>query len=501
MRPLFRLSAILVVLLAPLLPARTFTVVAYNVENLFDLDGVSGYEDYQPARYTPAHALTKLRNIARVVAKFDGGRGPDVLLLSEIEVDATPGAAAPDYDAILERLRGTTLEKLLGAKPLDPAVADLSAEALLLKALADAGITGYRVITGENVTAPGSERRQEIRCAVLTRLPVRNVRSHPTLNARAILEVQADVDGAPLYLFANHWKSGASDPETEPVRVANARTLRARLDAILATDPNADIIIGGDLNSQYNQRQRYPRMKETGINDVLGSQGNELAVRQPGRPLYNLWFELPAEQRGSDTFRGEWGTLMHLIISRGMYDHNGVQYVDNSFTVGKFAGLNADADGLPVRWTFDGPAGVGFSDHFPVAATFKTVPDGRRDRWLALKNASDGRVTGDAVKTVDYAKMDLVGRALRPETLPAGTRLQQDEFKGRLVRVDGRVAAGSRLAVEFRGETFDVWVPDETLRGRLRSEFREGAPMRFFGELGQYRGRWQFVIQHESWVK
>ena len=135
----------------------------------------------------------------------------------------------------------------------------------------------------------GSERRQEIRCAVLTRLPVRRHRSHPTLNARAILEVEAEVDGAPLFLFANHWKSGASDPETEPVRIANARTLRTRVDEILAADPNADIIIGGDLNSQYNQRQRYPRMKETGINDVLGSQGNELAVRQPGRPLYNLW--------------------------------------------------------------------------------------------------------------------------------------------------------------------------------------------------------------------
>ena len=192
---------------------------------------------------------------------------------------------------------------------------------------------------------------------------------------------------------------------------------------------------------------------------------------------------------------------MHLIISRGLYDHQGVQYVDNSFAVGKFAGLNADAEGLPVRWTFDGPAGAGFSDHFPVAATFKAVPDGRRDRWLALKNASEGGVTGDAVKTIDYAKMDLAGRALRPDALPAGTRLQQDEFKGRLVRVEGRVAAGSRLAVELRGETFDVWVPDETLRGRLRSEFREGAPMRFFGELGQYRGRWQFVIEHESWVK
>ena len=70
-------------------------------------------------------------------------------------------------------------------------------------------------------------------------------------------------------------------------------------------------------------------MKTTGLNDVLRSQGNELAVRGPQRDLYNLWFELPAPERGSDTYRGEWGTLMHLIISRGLYDFRGVQYVDN----------------------------------------------------------------------------------------------------------------------------------------------------------------------------
>ena len=27
---------------------------------------------------------------------------------------------------------------------------------------------------------------------------------------------------------------------------------------------------------------------------------------------------------------------MHLIISRGLYDYRGVQYVDNSFAVAKF---------------------------------------------------------------------------------------------------------------------------------------------------------------------
>ncbi len=498
MRALFRVCLLAFSLSAA--SARPFTVVAYNVENLFDLDGAGGYEDYQPANYTRAHALTKLQNIARVVAKFDGGRGPDVLLLSEIETDKTPGPGAPDYDALLARFAGTTLADMLGAK-FTAAVGDLPAEALLAKALADAGMTGYRIVSGEDLTAAGSERKQEIKNVIFTRLPVKRAKSHPTLDARAILEVQVEVDGAPLYLFANHWKSGAGDAATETTRAANARTLRARLDEIFQADPNADVIIGGDLNSHHNQKQRYPAMKTTGLNDVLRSQGNELAIRGAQRDLYNLWFELPAAERGSDTYRGEWGTLMHLIISRGLYDFRGVQYVDNSFSVAKFPGLNADAQGLPVRWSFEGPRGGGFSDHFPVAARFVTVTEGRADRYLPVGGASVERPDDAAVRKIARVAVDPVKEALAQEGLPPGTSIRTDAYKGKVFRVQGRVAAGSRLAVEFRGETYDVWSYDEALRTKLRADFKEGAEVRFYGELGQYRGRWQFVIQEATWVK
>jgi len=494
------LGALLLVCGLSVAVARPFLVVAYNVENLFDVDGVSGYDDYQPARYTRAHALTKLENIAKVVARFEGGRGPEVLMLCELEVDATPGAVPPNYDAILARYAGVKLADMLGAK-FGPDVADLPAEALLLKALADAGVTGYRVVIGDNVKADPSERKQEIKCAVFTRFPVQRQKSHPTLNARAILEVQVDVDGAPLYLFANHWKSGASDPVTEPARAANAQTLRTRLDEILRADPNADIILGGDFNSQYNQRQRYPALKTTGMNDVLRSQGNELAVRGPQRDLYNLWFELPAPERGSDTYRGEWGTLMHLIVSRGVYDFRGVQYVDNSFSVAKFPGLNADTQGLPVRWSFDGPRGAGFSDHYPVVARFTTVKDGRTDRYLPTGGASVERSEDAAVVKITRPSIDPMKVALDVTKLPAGTSIRDDAYKGKIFRVEGRVAPGTRLAVEFRGEVYDVWSFDEALRNRLRAEQAEGSTLRFYGELGQFRGRWQFVIQEASWVK
>jgi hypothetical protein len=480
--------------------AREFTVVAYNVENLFDADGQAGFEEFRPPRYTPAHVLTKLQNISRVVAQFENGRGPDVLILNELEVDQTPSQVPPDYEATLARYAAVKLEDMLGAK-FDRRVADLPAEILLARAFRDRGLTGYRLVVGENQTAAGSGRKLEQKNAVFTRFPVKSARSHPTVDARAILEVQLEIEGAILYVFANHWKSGASDPATEPTRIENARTLKARLDEILRADPQADIIIGGDLNSQYNQKQRYPAMKTTGINDVLGSQGNELAIRGAQRALYNLWYELPAVERGSDTYRGEWGTLMHLIISRGLYDYRGVQYVDNSFAVAKFAGLNVDDKGLPVRWTSEGAGGGGFSDHFPVAAKFVTVAENRADRYLALRNASVEQPGADPTRKIEFAAIDLEKVAVRAESLPSGAAIRSNAYKGKIFRVEGRVVAGSRLAVEFRGETYDVWSFDESLRNKLRAEYKAGDTLRFYGELGQYRDRWQFVVQDPGWVK
>src|SRR5687768_9081933 len=94
---------------ASVLSARPFTVVVYNGEHLFDVDGAAGFEEYQPAKYTRVHALTKFQNAARVLAKFEEGRGPDIIILSELEADLTPAKETPDYEKILARYANVTL--------------------------------------------------------------------------------------------------------------------------------------------------------------------------------------------------------------------------------------------------------------------------------------------------------------------------------------------------------------------------------------------------------
>ena len=495
-----RAAGLLLIALAPPAVAREFTVMVYNVENFFDADSVSVYPEFQSAVYTPAHLLTKVRNIAEVVRRVGDGRGPDILLLNEVELDQTPDSRVDDYPAFLQREAGTTLEQMLAAPP-PPGLAGLPAEAWLAKALYDRGLTGYTVVDGSDAPGNHEDRHpRSIKNVVFTRFPVKAVRNHPIVNARNILELQLDIDGHPLFVFANHWKSGAGDPELEKTRVLDARVLRHRLEEILAADPQADIVIGGDFNSQHNQRLRYRAMAETGINDVLGSQGNELAIRSRDRALYNLWYELPAGERGSDVYHGEWGTLMQIIISRGLYDFRGAQYVDNSFAVARFSGLNTDAFGQPRRWSSAGPAGEGFSDHFPVCARFRTTEDNRPDRWLALLHPSDRDETEANVIKVDYAaaaeKVAIVAAAL-----PPGVDLRDGNHTGKIFLVEGVVRSTGPMAVELRGQSYEIYTPVRELREELSQRYKPGDAIRFYGELGRYKGRWQFVISTPAWMK
>ena len=89
-----------------------------------------------------------------------------------------------------------------------------------------------------------------------------------------------------------------------------------------------------------------------------------LEQRQP--QWYNLWYEWPTEERGSDTYRGYWGTLMQLIISNGMYDKTGLSYVNQSFKVDDFGFNTYSVSGMPKRWSSFG-TGSGYSDHLPLS--------------------------------------------------------------------------------------------------------------------------------------
>lgn len=481
--------------------AREFSVVTYNVENLFDLDGIANYSEYNSEKYTPEHLRVKAANAARILAKANDGKGPDVIVLNEIEIDHTPPPTPFDHAAWLASVHDRTLKDLLSQKPLPADLADLPAEAWLLKALEEAGATGYQVITaGETPGTYDDGRARTVQNVIFSRLPVKASKALRTPGDRDILEVRLDVDGHPLTLFANHWKSGAGKASNEKARIRSAKILRARIDALLKKDPLADILVAGDFNSHYNQKQRYPAFETTAVADILGSQGNELALRTGKRDLYNLWFELPTRQRGSDFYRNEWGTLMHMLVTRGLYDNSGLQYVDNSFQVLRFPGLNSDVFNRPYRWSRGSRPG-GFSDHFPILARFRVAPPDSKEKWMALKNPSTSE-QGTARPVRLISSTDLFRTAIDPSQEPNDADFRDGTYDGRIFLIQAPATINDKgwVSINLNGQSYDIFAHDSDLRHRIREHAQSGSPLRFYGALGTYRGRWQFVLYGSEWL-
>jgi hypothetical protein len=481
------------------LSAQPWTLVTYNAENIFDADGIAAYDDYKTPGYTPRHVLTKVRNVAQVMAKYNDGQGADVIVFNEFEADQSQSALNSMTAAqFLQQWSGKTLEWMFG-EGFSPAVADIPSELLVLKAMDEAGMSGYEVVTGyAPLDSATGKPTHAIKNVIFSRLPVKHelTRRHEIEDARPILEVWLDVAGHDLAVFANHWKSGASNPQMELARVQNATVLKARLDELRAVNPAVDFILAGDFNSDYNQSQRYGgSMPQTGISTVLKSSGNEMKIASgsilPNDMVYNLWYELPVDQRGSDHFRGYWGTLMQMMISPGMYNQGGVSYIDNSFELGRFLGFNAYThSGTPIRWSSFGE-GYGYADHFPISMEFTVT--GKSD-VIELNQPSKETDDRWAPIPVMYT-VPSAGQYIDASSVSGSLRTA--EYFDKMFLVTGNLVEANQIVVN--GERYELYSPSFRIQDAMSGKV--GTDVTLFGRLGQFRGRWQIVVESEGYLR
>lgn len=503
MMPAFMLVSFLLAL--PYTFAQEYKLVVHNVENIFDIDGVAVYSDYQPfdedgnPLYRPEHLLTKIQKTSRLMARYNEGAGPDIIMFVEIESDFTPlpEFALHDPQEVLARYAHLTIEQMLTTH-LDDEIADLPAEMLLLKGMHDHGLTGYDVAVAYERDANGRPTHA-VKNVLFSRFPILHERTRalPGESARPTLEAWVDVHGHELALFVNHWRSRASDAEMELIRIRNAQVLRDRLDELLAQNPQLDFILGGDFNSQYHQSHRYPYMEVTAVNDVLRSVGDERGVKRGETDgVYNLWYELPLYERGSDVFRGNWGTLMQIMIGQGMYDFEGVQYTDNSFAVGRWPGKNVYANsGAPRRWHFFEDGG-GYSDHLPISMRFQVAEAGSGLDFIPLENPGFNDDEDSFVIPVQYT-MPYPSDVLMPDEY-LGQNIRTTAFFDQLFWVEAEI--NNRFQVQVNGELYDLWAPAFNVRERFAADAGSGSEIGFIARLGKFRGNWQFVIESADYI-
>ena len=335
-------AALIAAFFAAAVPARAerFMVAAYNLENLFDLQ----YQGTEYTGYVPGGDSgwdrdmleIKLDYLSRVISDLS----PQVIGLQEVESERA-----------LQRLRQALRKR--GADYPHAAIAD--------------------------------NRPSTVKCALLSVYPIAAAAEIrvPGKASRNILRAALNINGHRLVVFVNHWKS-KSGPESR--RMAYARALGS---AVKDLPENADYLLIGDFNSNYNEFesiQKRPRLNDTGgktgINHVLRtvSDGNlvdetRLAENSARSLHYNLWLELPEKRRWSSLFFNRPQSPDAVLLPAALYDDHGISYVDNSFD--KFDPGYLFSGGVVNRWqrTENGRGrhlGRGYSDHLPVYACFTT---------------------------------------------------------------------------------------------------------------------------------
>jgi len=312
-------------------------IATYNVENLFDLRYDGGeYSEYIPNTIWKWNAKTyraKLKNIAKVIVDIN----PDIIALTEIESD-------------------------IALKDLQN---EISRQGLYFR---------YRAIANKKQTS--------VKNAILSKHPLRKqeISISQSRGTRNILEAKVIIQGKPLYIYVNHWKA-KSGPESK--RIVYAKALKKHLDTL---PENSAYILMGDFNAHYKEHKTFIKKRKhndtkgiTGINHILrtiDTQG-ELYTRKTlnDEGNYNLWMEVPSDERWTHIYKGQKEALDHIIISPSLLNTDKSHYVLDSFESFKAPYLFTKSKKKLYRWQRSRSrplhhTGKGFSDHLPISAEF-----------------------------------------------------------------------------------------------------------------------------------
>ena len=180
---------------------------------------------------------------------------------------------------------------------------------------------------------------------------------------RDILYVAGTFDGEPIHVMVGHWPSRrGGEAGSAWMRAASAQVCKNLADSLKKTDPNAKIIVMGDLNDDPDNKSMTEVLKARRSADELRSD-----------ELYNPMYDLFKSGNGTLAYRDSWNLFDQIVVSKGFVNKKtgGWQlYKAMVFRQPWLLQTEGAFRGYPFR-TFVGDIFInGYSDHLPVFLYF-----------------------------------------------------------------------------------------------------------------------------------
>ena len=188
--------------------------------------------------------------------------------------------------------------------------------------------------------------------------------SHPILlphnnRTRAALLMEGEFDGEKMYFIVDHWPSrGGGHKKSDPLRAMVADHDRSIIDSILTINPDAKIIIMGDLNDDPVDKS---------VTEHLKAKGKIKKLKEGD--LYDTMTDNYKKGIGSLGYNDAWNLFDQIIISQNYLGDDKSTYkfwkalvFNKKYLIQK----TGHYKGYPFRTYSGGQYSGGYSDHLPT---------------------------------------------------------------------------------------------------------------------------------------
>ena len=337
------MKKVVLMLLMPLLAIavcvaqeKPYTVVFYNLENLFDVydDPETHDEEFTPTgvkQWNEIKYQKKLSNMERVL--FD-------IAAIQREYPIVIGVSEIENRTVLEDL--VSQPKLKGAN--------------------------YRICHYDSPDARGVD------CAFLYRSDVFKLEGSdniklvvdelPNFRTRDLVVMWGTIEGEPFYFLVSHWPSRLGGKEASQFkRDACAKQIREIKDSLLAENPATKVIVMGDFNDDAT---------DASITKVMGAKAKVKELERGD--FFNPYNQMLRAGIGTLAYQDVWNLFDHICVTENLVNAEdgklriikGSKFYGNIFTRPYMLQQEGQYKGYPLRTFVTNNFQNGFSDHFPV---------------------------------------------------------------------------------------------------------------------------------------
>ncbi len=309
---------------------RVASVAFYNLENLFDtINQSNNDEEFLPEgsmRWTGMKYKAKLKNMSYVI--------------SQLGKETTPGG--PSIIGVSELENRGVLEDLVK----EPSIANRTYEIVHYNSPDRRGVDVGLLYNPRDFLVTGSKS-------------YRLLPNDTAFRTRDQLLVSGYLLNEKVHIIVGHWPSRTGgEVESAPRRNAAAALSRHIADSLYALDPNAKIVIMGDLNDDpFNESTAKILDAKRNMEDV------------PEKGLYNPMWRILDSGVGSLAYNNQWNLFDQIIVSKPLLSKDKTklsfwkaEVFNKSFLIQQ----EGSYKGTPMRTHAGGVWLNGYSDHFPT---------------------------------------------------------------------------------------------------------------------------------------